>query len=218
MEVTVKSKTLSPMTSLLVSFSFVIGILVVDLTQARIVPTARAQDGSQKLVTGAAFGVANATIRGRINASGVVVNGVATDAVFDGKVAVVNSVVVSDGAIALDGINVSGQSPTPQPDGINVSGQSPGPQPDGINVSGQPPAPPPDGINVSGQSPTQGGTIIGGQITAAGDLQIAGGVVTGNNLRVDNGVIRGGGLTISGALISGSGLRISGASVVSPAH
>src|SRR5947209_18878547 len=67
MEVTVKRAHLSPMTSLLVSFSFVVGILVVDLTKARIVPAAEAQGRSHS--SGAAvvssLTVASGTIQGQ---------------------------------------------------------------------------------------------------------------------------------------------------------
>src|ERR1043166_1226599 len=151
MEVTVKRKHLSPLTSLLVSISLVIGILVVDLTQTRIVLAARAQDGSQNSATGgASFKVANATLRGRVAASGLIVNGVATDAVFHGQIAVVKSVVAPDGAISFDGIIVNGGSPTPT-DGIIVNGGSPTP-PDGSTVNGGS-ATATDGIIVNGGAP-----------------------------------------------------------------
>src|SRR5947209_6062079 len=109
MEVTVKRAHLSPMTSLLVSFSFVVGILVVDLTKARIVPAAEAQGRSHS--SGAAvvssLTVASATIKGkRIIARGVVVNGVATDGVVvSGEVALADGVVGSGEIITTDGVD-----------------------------------------------------------------------------------------------------------------
>jgi len=192
MEVTVKSKKLSLMTSLLVSCSFVIGILAADLTKVSFVPAAEAQGRSGGAAVTASLNVANAELRGgEIIARGVIVNGVATDAVFNGKVGVVNSVLVSDSAISFDGIIGSGTLST-QPDGIIGSGtlstqtdgiigsgtlavQTDGiigsgtlsTQIDGIIGSGTL-STQTDGIIGSGTSPTQGGTVGAGDITSAG--------------------------------------------------
>jgi len=196
----VKLRNLSPVTSALVSLFFVVGILVVDLTKARIVPATEAQGRSHAEAITTSVAVAFARVKGsKVVAKDVVVNGVATDAVLNGKVAVVNSVVVSDGGIGFDGIIVNGDSPTPPRfDGIIVNGGS------AINT---------DGIIVNGGSPTQGGAVVGGDITAAGDLQITGGVVSGDNVCVTDGVIRGHNLQVSGAVVSGKDLKISGATI-----
>jgi hypothetical protein len=226
-EVTVKLRKLSPVTSALVSLLFVMGILAADLTKARIVPAAKAQGRSTPVTI--SLSVANARLKGgRIIARGVVVNGVATDALFVGKVGIANSVLVSDGSIGFDGIVASGESSV-QRDGIVASGESSvqtdgivasgelSVQTDGIVASGESSVQT-DGIVASGESATQGGTVVGGDITAAGDVEIAGGVVSGGNVRVVEGIIRGDDLTVSSAVVSGSGLRISGATIASPGH
>ena len=77
---------------MLVSLSLVVGILVCDLAGAHALPAAHAQTSAAYVFHQVT--VPAATLTGSvIAAKGVVINGVATDAVFLGGVRVSNSVV-----------------------------------------------------------------------------------------------------------------------------
>jgi len=194
MEATMKRNHLSPVTSLLVSLSLVVGILVCDLTGLHALPAANAQ-------TGAAYSgqisVPAATIAGSvIAAKGVVINGVATDAVFLGEVSVSNSVVEGGGVYVL-GAYPSGD---PGSDPEDAGGAYPSgialPDVNGAYPSGDPGS---GGVESDGAYPS--GVIYGD------GLEVVGGTLQGSNIQVTDGVISGDNLVLVGAVVTSSGAQ-----------
>jgi hypothetical protein len=229
LEATVKRILLSPVTTLLMSLTLVVGILVCDLTGLRALPAASAQ-------TGAVRSVSVATLAGGvIAAKGVVINGVATDAVFLGGVKVSNSVIDAGrgitrfGALGVGGVYVLGAYPSGDPEPVNgaypsgdpdpVNGAYPSGDPDPVSgaypsgdpepVNGAYPSGDPEPVNgaypsgdpddVSGAYPS--GVIYGGD----GGLEVIGGTLQGDNIQVTNGVISGENLVLVGAFVTSPG-------------
>jgi hypothetical protein len=168
MEATVKRTHLSPVTSLLVSLSLVVGILVCDLAGLHALPEANAQTSGAHRV--APVAVPAATLAGGvIAAKGVVINGVATDAVFLGKIRVSNSVIESGGGISRYGdVEVLGAYPSGTIGGDPLA--TGGAYPSGIttDVTGAYPSGTVSdgGVEVSGAYPS--GTIGGDVLTDVG--------------------------------------------------
>jgi hypothetical protein len=185
---------------LLVSLSLVVGILVCDLAGARTLPAAHAQTSAARIYRPVA--VPAATLTGSvIAAKGVVINGVATDAVFVGGVSVSNSVVQAAG-----GVEVSGAFPSGDPDPVNGAFPSGDPDP----VTGAFPSGDPDpvtGAFPSGDPVELQGAFPSGVIYSGGGLEVIGGTLEGSNIQVTNGVISGDNLVLVGACITSSGAR-----------
>lgn len=209
-----KRTHLSPVTSLLVSLSLVAGILVCDL--AGSLPSAHAQTGARRVLSVA---VPSGTLSGTmIVAKGVVINGVATDAVFLGGVGISDSHVL--GAFPSGEIDpVNGAFPSGEIDPAN--GAFPSGEIDPVNgafpsgeidpVSGAFPSgevEPANGAFPSGEvEPVElQGAFPSGNITAgASGLQVIGGTLQGSNIRVINGMITGDNLVLVGAYVTSRG-------------
>ena len=187
-----KRTHLSPVTSLLVSLSLVVGILVCDLTGS--LPAAHAQMGARRAVPVA---VPVATLSGTmIVAKGVVIHGVATDAVFLGEVGINDSCVL--GAFPSGGPvdPVNGAFPSGGPvDPVEGAFPSGGPV---DPASGAFPSGDPEPVQLEGAFPS-------GNITNGGaGLQVIGGTLEGTNIRVINGIITGDNLVLVGAYVTSS--------------
>lgn len=192
---------LSPVTSVLVSLSLVVGILVCDLTGAT--PSAHAQTGAPHVYS---VTVSAARLTGSvIAAKGVMINGVATDAVFVGGIKLSNSVIQSG-----DGVYVTGAFPSGGGDDT-----AEGAFPSGI-VGDEPT----EGAFPSGDEPTDGafpsgivgedlteGAFPSGIISSDGDVTVIGGTLQGTNIQVTNGVISGENLVLVGAYVTSSGAQ-----------
>jgi hypothetical protein len=218
LEATVKRILLSPVTTLLMSLSLVVGILVCDLTGLRALPAASAQ-------TGAVRSVSVATLAGGvIAAKGVVINGVATDAVFLGSVTVSNSVIDAGrgitrfGALGASDFYVLGAYPSGDPEPVN--GAYPSGDPDPVNgaypsgdpepVNGAYPSGDPDPVNgayPSGDPDPVNGAYPSGVIYGGGGLEVIGGTLQGSNIQVTNGVISGENLVLVGAFVTSPGAQ-----------
>jgi hypothetical protein len=216
LEATVKRILLSPVTTLLMSLSLVVGILVCDLTGLRALPAASAQ------TTGAVRSVSVARLAGGvIAAKGIVVNGVATDAVFLGGVTVSNSVVDAGCGITrlgAGGAYILGAYPSGDPDDVGgaypsgdpdpVSGAYPSGDPD--PVSGAYPSGDPDpvsGAYPSGDPDDVNGAYPSGVIYGGGGLEVIGGTLQGSNIQVTNGVVSGENLVLVGAFVTSPGAQ-----------
>ena len=202
----------------MMSLSLVVGILVCDLTGLRALPAASAQ-------TGAVRSVSVATLAGGvIAAKGVVINGVATDAVFVGGVNVSNSVLDASRGITRfnsatsGGVYILGAYPAPGPEPVEGAYPAPGPEP----VEGAYPAPGPEPVEgaypapgpkpVEGAYPAPGPEPVGGAYPApvviAGDgVEVIGGTLQGENIQVTDGVITGEHLVLVGAYVKSSGAQ-----------
>ena len=215
---------------MLMSLSLVVGILVCDLTGLRAVPAASAQ-------TSAVRSVSVATLAGTvIAAKGVVINGVATDAVFLGRVTVSNSVLDAGrgitrlGASGTGGVYVLGAYPSGNPDDVNgaypsgeidpVSGAYPSGEIDPVSgaypsgeidpVSGAYPSgeiDPVNGAYPSGEIDPVSGAYPSGVIYGSGGLEVIGGTLQGTNIQVTNGVISGENLVLVGAFVTSPGAQ-----------
>jgi hypothetical protein len=194
MEATVVKRTqLSPVTSLLVSLSLVVGILVCDLAGARALPAAHAQTSAAHVFHQVTVSVA--TLAGSvIAAKGVVINGVATDAVFLGGVRVSNSVVQATGGVYVSGAFPSGVGDIVPTDGAFPSGYDPdlvdGAFPSGVGGT----------VEIEGAFPS-------GIISSGGGLAVIGGTLEGSNIQVTNGVVSGDDLVLVGACVTSSGAQ-----------
>jgi hypothetical protein len=206
----------------LMSLSLVVGILVCDLTGLRALPAASAQ-------TSAVRSVSVATLAGGvIAAKGVVINGVATDAVFLGRVTVSNSVIDAERGIARFGagdVYVLGAYPSGGPD--PVSGAYPsgdpvnGAYPSGDPVSGAYPSGGPE--PVSGAYPSGGPEPVSGAYPSGGPDPVNGAYPSGDpvngaypsgdpdslNGAYPSGIIYGGGgLEVIGGTLQGSNIQV----------
>jgi hypothetical protein len=230
LEATVKRILLSPVTTLLMSLSLVVGILVCDLTGLRALPAASAQTGASRSVSAARLA------GGVIAAKGVVINGVATDAVFLGGVKVSNSVLDAGrgitrlGAAGTGGVYILGAYPSGNPDDVN--GAYPSGNPDDVNgaypsgeidpvsgaypsgeidpVNGAYPSGNPDDVNgayPSGNPDDVSGAYPSGVIYGGGGLEVVGGTLQGTNIQVTNGVITGEDLVLVGAFVTSPGAQ-----------
>jgi hypothetical protein len=204
----VKRTNLSPVTTLLVSLSLVIGILVCDLTGLHAFPAASAQTGAAHSDS---ISVSAAMVEGSVIAArGVVINGVAVDAVFLGGVRVSKSVVESGDGVYVLGAYPSGGpgSDTEDAGGAYPSGIAP-PDAGGAYPSGIVP-PDVNGAYPSG-GPESGGTENDGAypsgVIYGGGLEVVGGTLQGSNIQVTNGVISGDNLVLVGAYVTSSGAR-----------
>jgi hypothetical protein len=224
----VKKTYISPMTSLLMSLSLVAGIFVAGLTNSRVLPAAKAQNVQQ--VT---FGAPYATVAGTVMvARGVVVNGVASDALIPGTVRISDTVVDSGCGLTALGFsmtgdmvyalgvftsgNIAGGDDPTGPNGVFTSGNLAGGDlptgPNGVFTSGnltggdQPIGP--SGVFTSGNvadedSPAgPSGVFTSGNVYVGDNLQIVGGVLTGSNIQITNGVISGSDLQVTGAYVT----------------
>jgi hypothetical protein len=227
LEATVKRILLSPVTTLLMSLTLVVGILVCDLTGLRDLPAASAQTSASRSVSVARLA------GGVIAAKGVVINGVATDAVFLGGVEVSNSVVDAGRGITrfgTGGVYILGAYPSGNPD--DVGGAYPSGDPDDVNgaypsgeidpVSGAYPSgeidpvngaypsgeiDPANGAYPSGNPEDVGGAYPSGVIYGSGGLEVVGGTLQGSNIQVTNGVITGENLVLVGAFVTSHGAQ-----------
>ena len=186
-----KRTKLSPVISLVVSLSLVVGILVSDLAGARLLTAAHAQtsggcagQSSVRITRGLLSGgvvVHNVTVGGQLVALAYIPGSVQ---IARGSVGGVNGVIVSDGSPgAVEGVIVSDGGPNR--DGVIVSDGSPNADRDGVIVS--------DGITANGVIVSDGGSVIA-----------TGGTISGEGVSVENGVITGYNLVLRGATISGS--------------
>lgn len=205
---------LSPVASLLVSLSLVVGILVSDVTGLRVIPKANAQTGAAPSPT---VSVRAARLSSSvIIAKGVVINGVETNGVFANSVRVADAVVDARCGVSALGFNSAGERVYAL--GVIVSGESPvsaGPSDslstNGVIVSGeladQEPPPATNGVIVSGElegqdeTATTNGVIVSGTVYVGQSLEVSGGTVTGD-VQVNNGVISGSSLSVVGAYVS----------------
>jgi hypothetical protein len=208
LEATVKRILLSPVTSLLMSLSLVVGILVCDLTGMRAFPAASAQTASVLSVPTSAATVSG----GVITARGVLINGVVTDAVFVGSVNVSNSVLDTSRGVARfasatsGGVYILGAYPAPAPEPVGGAYPAPAPEP----IEGAYPAPAPEPVD--GAYPAPGPEPVGGAYPApviiVGDgLEVIGGALQGDNIQVTGGVITGENLVLVGAYVKSSGAQ-----------
>lgn len=211
------------------SLSLVVGILVCDLTGMRALPAASAQT-----VAGRSVPVPVATVAGGVIAArGVVINGVATDAVFVGEIKVSGGVVaVAPGARQIGSVYILGAYPAPvrEPEPVEgaypapivepVEGAYPAPAPEPVGgaypapivepVEGAYPAPGPE--PVGGAYPAPGPEPVGGAypapLTIVGDgVEVIGGTLQGNNIQVTGGVVTGENLVLVGAYVRNSGAQ-----------
>ena len=196
---------LSPVTFMLMSLSLVVGILVCDLSGAT--PTAHAQTGAPRVFTVA---VPAATLSGSvIAAKGIVINGVATDAVFMGGVQVSDSVVQSVGGMQVFGAFPSGTGSDLQPqDGAFPSGGAPDTI-DGAFPSGN--IGPANGAFPSGNGGTVDldGAFPSGNVViySSSGLMVTGGTLQGSNIQVVDGVVSGENLVLVGACVTSAGAQ-----------
>jgi hypothetical protein len=218
MEATVKRTHLSPVTSLLVSLSLVVGILVCDLAGLHALPEANAQTSGAHRV--APVAVPAATLAGGvIAAKGVVINGVATDAVFLGKIRVSNSVVDAGGGISRYGdVEVLGAYPSGTLGGDTLA--TDGAYPSGITSDATGAYPSGITTDVTGAYPS--GIVsnrvvdAGGGISRYGDVEVNGaypsGTLGGDTLATDGAYPSGTiGADVTGAYPSGVTTDVTGA-------
>ena len=219
-----KRTHLSPVTSLLVSLSLVVGILVCDIAGSRLLTAAHAQSGCAS--QGGSVNITGGVLTGGVYVRNVVANGqLIALAYIPGSVRIArgtitdaNGIIVSDGR--PDGIIVSDGGPSSDPNGIIVSDGSGGIMADGIIVSDGGPCTA-DGIIVSDGTPTgeSNGIIVsdGGRITVdgiivsdGGGTTATGGTLSGDQVSVENGVVTGGNLSLTGATLNGGSMSFSG--------
>jgi hypothetical protein len=244
-EVNVKKVQLSPVTSLLVSLTLVVGILVAGLTNSRVIPAASAAKVTSRAANDGTL------VAGLITATGVVINGVATDGVFVSSVGIGHSVVESPcgiaalgGGVYALGVITSGNRAdgSPSKTGVITSGEiaapsSPGPGDDspsvtGVITSGEIAAPNTQpsktGVITSGEiaapntPPSATGVITSGELPDGDGPVSANGVITsgnfyvGKSLNVIGGVLTGENIRVKDGIIRGKNLRVEGAYVSSP--
>ena len=201
-----KKTYISPVTSFLMSLSIVAGIFVAGLTNSRVLPVAKAQTAQS--VTG---NVPEATVAGTVIAvKGLVINGVATDALIPGGVRITDGAVnagcgftalgfsaTGDAVYALGaysgGVFTSGNDHggdiTPNEGGVFTSGNS-----GGVFTSG----------NDNGGDPAAGlgGVFTSGNVYVGDSLQVVGGVLSGSDIQVVNGIVSGSDLQVSGGYVA----------------
>lgn len=171
------------------SLSLTLGILVADLTNLSSVTAAGAQTRSRGAV------VANGTVVGHsIKATNVLVNGVVTNGVFRGSVAIADSLVSG-----VDPAKLTGVMPWDAPTSLSSGGVMPWVATDSISSGGVMPWVATDSLSSNGVMPWDA-TDSGA--SASSTLQLTGGVVEGENVQVIGGVITGRNLTVVGTLVS----------------
>jgi hypothetical protein len=195
----VKRFHLSPVTTLVVSLSLVVGILVSGLTDS-VVPVAKAQTGSAETPRVApvrsTIMVGNSGVAAsRIIFKGVAIDGVPTDAVLEGgHIRLVNGVIISGESPVSENLVVSGVvSDNPlDTDGVIISGEIVGGSPDSL-----------DGVIISGEIQKPEGVTVN-SITAPTDaVVVTGGILEGDDVNVTDGIIISGtNITVTGATVS----------------
>ncbi|MBC7930497.1 MAG: hypothetical protein H7Z38_08000 [Rubrivivax sp.] len=187
-----KKAHLSPVTSLLMSLSLIVGILVCDLTGTKFSTTAQAQANPCSAGGNSGTVVSNVVeiTEGGTSVNGMVINNVQVagqvipQAVIAGSVQISASTVVSDGGITVNGVIVSDGIPCAN--GVIVS--------DGVTANG---------VIVS-DGVTANGVIVSDGITATG------GTLEGDNISVEGGIVSGNNLRLVGASLTGTSVRIGG--------
>ena len=224
----VKKAYISPVTSFLMSLSIVAGIFVAGLTNSRVLPAAKAQTPQHVTVD-----ASEATLAGTaITAKGLVINGVATDAVLPGGIGISGSAVdtgcgltalgfsatggavyslgaLTNGGAQTNGVYASGnvigeEQPPAEDGGVYTSGNvAGGAQTNGVYASG----------NVTGGGQTTNGVYASGNVIGEEQPPAEdGGVYTSGNVAggaQTNGVyasgnVTGGGQTTNGVYASGN--------------
>jgi hypothetical protein len=186
-----------------VSLSLVVGILVAGLNHPFFLSAAKAQTDSEpvdypvSIFIGNSIPVSQGEVVGSlISAQGVMIDGVTTDFLFSDKITILDSAIISDSPISLDGVGISGQV-VPKTD-VAIIGTGDDTTPYGVGISGQ--VAPQYNIVVSGDS----------------GVQVTGGQLLGDNISVVDGVIQGENLRLVGATVSGANLCVENVAVTVP--
>lgn len=190
---------LSPLTRLLVSLSVVVGILVAGLTHSSFLSSAKAQTDSEPVfvIIGNSVPVLQGEVVGRlISAKGVLIDGVPTDFLFDERIEILDSAIVSDIPMALDGVGISGVV-APKTE---------------VVVVGTLQDPPPYGVGISGVVAPKTEVVV----SSDSGVEVTGGQLLGDNISIVDGVLRGENLRVVGATVSGAGLCVANVSVTVP--
>lgn len=182
-------------TSSLLSISLVVGIFVAGLTSSRLLPAAGAQSS-----TGVSVAAPYATLAGGvISARGVVINGVATDALLVGNLRIVDSVVESRCGITPLGVGGSGESVYAL--GVFTSGNRADSLvgPNGVFTSG----------NLAGSDEPVGpnGVFTSGNVYVGRNLQVVGGSLSGGDIQIHGGIVSGNNMSVVGAYVTGDCAR-----------
>jgi len=190
LEVHVRKHLLSPVASLAMSLSLMLGILVADLVNVHSVTAAGAQAGRAR---GTAVVANGRVISHNIRATNVLVNGVATNGVFRGSVAIVDSLLSG-----VDPTNITGAYPWDFTGSPSSNGAYPWDDSEAPSGNGAYPWDDSEAPSGSGAYPWDSPTDTGG----SSGVQLTGGVVEGENVRVIDGVITGENLTVVGTVVS----------------
>lgn len=199
-------KQLSPVKSVALALSLMLGILVADVANLHNLTTAGAQRGSTPVAAARVVGE-------RIAAQYVLVNGKVVSGVFAGSVEVVDAVVygaprgrsgvhVSDVSSSVTGVHVSDNSSSVT--GVHVSDNSSSVT--GVHVSDNSSSV--TGVHVSDNSSSVTGVHVS-DVSSSGvhvsdvSYTIVGGVVEGDDVQVVDGVITGTNLRVVGAVVNG---------------
>lgn len=228
-----KKAYISPVTSLLMSLSLVLGILVSDLRGYRLLTSAHAQEGSpcgvienDVTVVGDTVNIENGLILSGITVRNVTVNGIVLDqAVIAGSVQISDATVVgSTGMVYSEeadagpsGVIIGSESP--KPNGVIIGSENPcsngviigseSPKPNGVIIGSE--SPKPNGVIIGSEnpSPSPNGVIIGSERTIIADVTgvatgtAVGGTLTGDDIIVTDGFVTGQNLLLSGATFNG---------------
>ena len=199
-----KGNKLSPLTRLLVSLSLVVGILVAGLTRPSFLRAAAAQTDfesggdSVSVVIGNILPVSKGEVVGQlIGARGVLVNGVPTDFLFDGKIVILDSTVISESLMSIDGVGISGEIAPKESVAVNGTLQETTPY----------------GVGISGEVAPQTDVVVSG---SSFGVQVSGGQLLGDNIRVEGETVRGDNLRVVGATVSGVDLCVENVFVTLP--
>jgi len=199
----VNGNQLSPLTRMLVSLSLVVGILVAGLTHPAFLSAAAAQNDSEPVSEPVSIFIGNSipvsrgeVVGSLISARGVMIGGVPTDFLLDGKVEILDSEIISDSPMSLDGVGISGQV-VPKTDVVVIDTDE-GTTTNGVGISGQ--VAPQYDIVVSGDS----------------GVQVTGGQLLGDNISIVDGVLQGENLRVVGTAVSGTDLCVENVAVVVP--
>ncbi len=194
----VKKAHLPHATSLAVALSLALGIFVAGLTNSRVVPSAKAQSLELTVAT------PEATLVGTsIAARGVVINGVATDAIIPGSVRITDASVSTTCGLTAVGFSSTGD--TVYALGVFASGNDSDAVvgPNGVFASGNYT----DTITDEDAADAAGGpngVFASGEIYVGTQLQVVGGSLSGSNIQVTDGVVTGSDLQVVGAHVSGA--------------
>lgn len=210
MEVHVNRFQLSPAARLLVSFALVIGILVAGQTHPYSSVVGRAQTESGEAVVTRSIGIGTTLpiSRGEVVASlievrGVWLNGEPVDAVVADRLDVLDSLLISDSFMTINGVVVGGTVNDTPKDGVVVGGTINDETPEGE-------AP----VTIATEVDTQEVVISAGE----GGVQLLGGELRGDNISVVDGVVRGENLRVVGATVSGGALSVAGVLATAPGY